>query len=456
MSEKKSNQIDMTSGPIFSKLLIFSVPLILSSLLQLLFNAADVIVVGRYVGSNALAAVGSTAPLINLLVNLFVGISVGSNVVAANFFGAENKKEVSRTVHTSYVVSLIGGVLLTIAGVSFSAPILVLMGSPEDVLPLSTLYLKIYFGGITPTIVYNFGSALLRAKGDTKRPLYILFAAGIINVVLNLVFVICFGLGVAGVSLATVISQTFSAVLVTVILMKEKDEFKLEIKKLRIHADILVKILKIGLPAGVQGMIFSISNVVIQSSANAYGSIIVAGNSSSQSVEGFIYTSMNGFAQGVLTFVSQNRGARKFDRVVKVYVRSLACVVVIGGILGAFVTVFGQQVFSIFSDNQAVINAARSRMAVIAATYYLCGLMDCTANTLRGLGYSMTPMLITLVGACGLRILYLATFYQIPRFHTYQSIFVSYPLSWGITFLVLLAVLLVIFKRIKKENQTGR
>lgn len=442
----------MTQGAIFSKLLVFSVPLILSSLLQLLFNAADVIVVGRYVGSNALAAVGSVAPLINLLVNFFVGISVGSNVVTANFFGAENKKDVSRTVHTSYVVSLIGGVLLTAVGVSFAPKILILMGSPEDVLPLSTLYIKIYFGGITPTIVYNFGSALLRAKGDTKRPLYILFGAGIINVILNLVFVICFGLGVAGVSLATVISQTFSAVLVTLILMTEKDEFRLELKKLKIHGDILSRILKIGLPAGIQGMIFSISNIVIQSSANAYGSIIVAGNSSSQSVEGFIYTSMNGFAQGVLTFVSQNRGARKFDRIKKVYCVSLACVTVIGGILGTLVIIFGQQVFSIFSKNQAVINAAQSRMAIIAATYFLCGLMDCSANTLRGLGYSMTPMVITLLGACGLRILYLATFYQIPRFHTYQSIFVSYPLSWGITFLVLLVVLIFVFRKMGKET----
>lgn len=442
----------MTQGAIFSKLLVFSVPLILSSLLQLLFNAADVIVVGRYVGSNALAAVGSVAPLINLLVNFFVGISVGSNVVTANFFGAENKKDVSRTVHTSYVVSLIGGVLLTVVGVSFAPKILILMGSPEDVLPLSTLYIKIYFGGITPTIVYNFGSALLRAKGDTKRPLYILFGAAIINVILNLVFVIFFGLGVAGVSLATVISQSFSAVLVTLILMTEKDEFRLEIKKLKIHGDILLRILKIGMPAGIQGMIFSISNIVIQSSANAYGSIIVAGNSSSQSVEGFIYTSMNGFAQGVLTFVSQNRGARKFDRIKKVYCVSLACVTVIGGILGTLMIIFGQQVFSIFSKNQAVINAAQNRMAVIAATYFLCGLMDCSANTLRGLGCSMTPMVITLLGACGLRILYLATFYQIPRFHTYHSIFVSYPLSWGSTFLVLLAVLIFIFRKMGKES----
>lgn len=452
MARSNSNQIDMTQGAIFSKLLVFSVPLILSSLLQLLFNAADVIVVGRYVGSNALAAVGSVAPLINLLVNFFVGISVGSNVVTANFFGAENKKDVSRTVHTSYVVSFIGGVLLTVVGVSFAPKILILMGSPEDVLPLSTLYIKIYFGGITPTIVYNFGSALLRAKGDTKRPLYILFGAGIFNVILNLVFVICFGLGVAGVSLATVISQTFSAVLVTLILMTEKDAFRLEIKKLRIHGDILSRILKIGLPAGIQGMIFSISNIVIQSSANAYGSIIVAGNSSSQSIEGFIYTSMNGFSQGVLTFVSQNRGARKFDRIKKVYCVSLACVTVIGGILGTLMMIFGQQVFSIFSKNQAVINAAQNRMAVIAATYFLCGLMDCSANTLRGLGYSMTPMVITLLGACGLRILYLATFYQIPRFHTYQSIFISYPLSWGSTFLVLLAVLIFVFRKMGKES----
>lgn len=392
-SKQKSHQIDMTAGPIFSKLLVFSVPLILSSLLQLLFNAADVIVVGRYVGSNALAAVGSTAPLINLLVNLFIGLTVGANVVAAGFFGAGDNSGVERTVQTSYCLSAIGGII--------------------------------------PTVIYNFGASLLRAKGDTRRPLYILFAAGIINVILNLVFVIFFDFGVAGVSLATVVSQTFSAVCVTFLLMRENDCFRLEFRKLRIYKDILFKILKIGVPAGVQGMIFSFSNVIIQSSANAYGAVVVAGNSASQSVEGFIYTSMNGFAQGVLTFVSQNRGAKKFDRIGKVYLRSLACVIVIGGVLGSLVILFGQQVFSIFSKNQEVIAAARSRMFMIAATYYLCGMMDCTANSLRGLGYSMTPMLITLVGACGLRILYLALFYRIPRFHFYQSIFVSYPLSWG-------------------------
>ena len=448
----KSHQIDMTAGPIFSKLLVFSVPLILSSLLQLLFNAADVIVVGRYVGSNALAAVGSTAPLINLLVNLFIGLTVGANVVAAGFFGAGDNAGVERTVHTSYCLSAIGGIILTFAGVIFSPQILILMGSPEDVLPLAVLYLRIYFGGIIPTVIYNFGASLLRAKGDTRRPLYILFAAGIINVILNLVFVIFFDFGVAGVSLATVVSQTFSAIFVTFLLMMEKDCFRLEFKKLRIYGDILLKILKIGVPAGVQGMIFSFSNVIIQSSANAYGAVVVAGNSASQSVEGFIYTSMNGFAQGVLTFVSQNRGAKKFDRIGKVYLRALACVVVIGGVLGSLVILFGQQVFSIFSKNQAVIDAARSRMLVIAATYYLCGMMDCTANTLRGLGYSMTPMLITLVGACGLRILYLAFFYQIPRFHFYQSIFVSYPLSWGVTFAVLLCVLAVLLRKVKTAN----
>ena len=447
--KRSSRQIDMTSGPIFSKLLVFSVPLILSSLLQLLFNAADVIVVGRYVGSNALAAVGSTAPLINLLVNLFIGLTVGSNVVAAGFFGAGDKAGVERTVHTSYFLSAAGGIILTFAGVVFSPQILALMGSPEDVLPLSALYLRIYFGGIIPTVVYNFGSSLLRAKGDTKRPLYILFAAGIINVVLNLVFVIFFRLGVAGVSLATVISQTFSAFCMTFILMRERDCFRLEFRKIRVHTDILAKILKIGVPAGVQGMIFSFSNVIIQSSANAYGAVVVAGNSASQSVEGFIYTSMNGFAQGVLTFVSQNRGAKKFSRVGQVYRRALASVAVIGGLLGFLVILFGQQIFSVFSDNQAVVDAARSRMFIIAATYFLCGLMDCTANTLRGLGYSMAPMLITLVGACGLRILYLAFFYQIPRFHTYHSIFVSYPVSWGVTFIVLLLVLAAVLKKFR-------
>ncbi|MBQ0052108.1 MAG: MATE family efflux transporter [Treponema sp.] len=446
-----SNQIDMTTGPVFTKLVKFSVPLILSSILQLLFNAADVIVVGRYAGDDALAAVGSVAPLVNLLVNMFIGLSVGCNVVAANFFGGGRKEDVNRTVHTAMLLSVFGGIILTFIGVFLSTQILSLMGAPETVLPLSSIYLKVFFGGITATVVYNFGSALLRAKGDTKRPLYILFVAGVINVILNLIFVIAFEMSVAGVAFATVLSQCFSAVCVVTILLRESDDFKLNPKKLKIHWDIFTRILKIGIPAGLQGMIFSFSNVLIQSSVNSFGAVVVAGNSACQAIEGFIYTSMNGFAQGTLTFVSQNMGAHKIDRIRRVVKTSILCVTVIGLVLGFGAVFLGHSLFSIFTKQEDVIQAAISRIWVIGATYCLCGVMDCCANSIRGLGYSIAPMLITLFGACGLRILYLGTIFQIERFHTYQSIFVSYPLSWGITFVALMIFLLVSLKKLSTK-----
>ncbi len=291
----KSNQLDLTEGPILSKLLQFSIPLILSSLLQLLFNAADVVVVGRFAGNNSLAAVGSTGSLINLLVNLFMGLSIGANVVAANYFGAKRSKELVETVHTSILVSFACGIVLTIVGVVGSKYILILMQAPHEVLTLATLYLKIYFGGITATMIYNFGSALLRAKGDTKRPLYILFGAGIMNLVLNLIFVISFKMDVAGVGWATVISQCFAALAVLIILVREKDDFKLNFRRLGINTHIFAKIVKIGLPAGFQGIMFSFSNVIIQSSVNTFGPIMIAGNAAACNLESFIYTSMNGF-----------------------------------------------------------------------------------------------------------------------------------------------------------------
>ena len=309
--KSKNYQIDMTNGSIVGKLIRFSGPLIFSGILQLLFNAADIVVVGRFAGDNSLAAVGSTSSLINLLVNLFVGLSVGTNVVAANYFGAGKKNELSKTVHTAILLSIYSGIILTIVGVIGAKQILRLMQSPEEVLVKATLYLQIYFGGITATMVYNFGSALLRAKGDTQRPLYILLFAGIINVVLNLIFVVFFKMDVAGVALATVISQTISAILVVSCLIKEEDEFKLNIKKLKMDRDIFIRIVKIGVPAGFQGIMFSFSNVIIQSSVNSFGAITIAGNSAASNLEGFVYVAMNGFAQGTLTFTSQNAGAAK-------------------------------------------------------------------------------------------------------------------------------------------------
>ena len=438
----------MTEGAIFPKLVKFAVPLILSSVLQLLFNAADIVVVGRYAGDNSLAAVGSTSSMVNLLVNFFIGLGVGCNVVAANFLGAGKKEELNRTVHTTMVLSLIGGVLLTLIGVAFSRQILIIMASPEDVLPLSTLYLKVFFGGITATVVYNFGAALLRAKGDTKRPLYILLVAGLINVVLNLIFVICFSMDVAGVAFATVLSQIFAAICVIWILVHEEDEFRLEFKKLRIDRVIFPRIIKIGLPAGFQGMLFSFSNMVIQSSVNSFGAVMVAGNSAAQSIEGFIYISMNSFAQGTLTFAGQNMGAHKFERIKRVVLIAEGIVIVVGLLLGLTALFFGRSLLSIYSKNPEVIEAGMLRLSVILLTYFTCGMMDSMASAIRGVGHSVLPMIVTLVGACGLRMVYIFTFFQIPHFHTFQSIFYSYPISWIVTFAFLTASFALIMKKI--------
>lgn len=442
------NKIDMTHGAIFPKLVKFAVPLILSSVLQLLFNAADIIVVGHYAGDNSLAAVGSTSSLINLLVNVFLGLGVGCNVVAANFLGAEKKEELNRTVHTAVVLSFLGGVFLTVIGVAFSRQILILMSSPQNVLPLSTIYLKIFFSGITASVVYNFGAALLRAKGDTKRPLYILLVAGLINVILNLIFVVFFKMDVAGVAFATVLSQVFSAACVLFILSKEEDEFRLEFRRLRLDREILRRIVKIGLPAGFQGMLFSFSNMIIQSSVNSFGEIMVAGNAAAQSIEGFIYISMNSFAQGTLTFASQNMGAHKFGRIKRLVVIAEFVVVAVGLFLGLAALLFGKELLGIFSPSQIVVEAGMLRLSVILITYFTCGMMDCMASAIRGMGHSVMPMIVTLVGACGLRMIYIFTFFQIPRFHTFRSIFYSYPLSWVVTFLFLTASFVWVMKKI--------
>ncbi len=442
----------MTTGAIFPKLVKFAVPLILSSVLQLLFNAADIVVVGRYAGDNSLAAVGSTSSMVNLMVNFFIGLGVGCNVVAANFLGAGKKEELNKTVHTTMVLSLIGGVILTAIGIIFSRRILIIMSSPKEVLPLSTLYLKVFFGGIVATVIYNFGAALLRAKGDTKRPLYILLLAGVINVILNLIFVIFFHMDVAGVAFATVLSQIFSAACVVLILAREEDEFHLDFKKLRIDRAILVRIIKIGLPAGFQGMLFSFSNMIIQSSVNSFGAVMVAGNSAAQSIEGFVYISMNSFAQGTLTFASQNLGAQKFHRIRQLVAIAECIVTAVGLVLGMTALFFGRNLLGIYSSSADVVDAGMLRLSVILATYCTCGMMDCMASAIRGVGHSVMPMIVTLVGACGLRMVYIFTFFQIPRFHTFRSIFYSYPLSWIVTFIFLTISLLWIMKRIENHG----
>ena len=443
------NQLDMTKGPIFKELIIFSVPLILSGVLQLLFNAADVIVVGRFAGDNSLAAVGSTSSFINLMLNLFIGLSIGSSVVSANYFGAGKIRELRNTVHTSMLLSIYSGIGLTILGVIFARPILHLMQAPEEVLVLAVLYLRIYFAGISATVIFNFGSALLRAKGDTKRPLYILMVAGVINVILNLIFVICFRMDVAGVALATVISQIFAAAFVVVLLMREEDGFKLELRKLKIHKYILIHIIKIGVPAGFQGMMFSISNMVIQSSVNSFGPVVIAGSSAGINIEGFVYLAMNGFSQGALTFVSQNMGAGQKDRIKKLMFISLLTVLVVGEGLGFLVVIFARQILGIYSKNPLVIAAGIRRLSIICSTYALCGIMDTMSNIIRGIGHSLLPMVVCIVGVCVFRIVWLSTLFQTVRFHTEFIIFVSYPISWIITFIAHCICFAIVFKKLE-------
>lgn len=454
-SVSKSYQIDMTNGPILMKLLGFSIPLIFSSTLQLLFNAADVIVVGRFAGENSLAAVGATGALINLMVNLFVGLSVGTTVVTAHFFGAGKGAAVEQSVHTGVLMSIYSGIILTVMGIIGTRFILQFMQVPVEIFGLASLYLKVYFAGITASMVYNFGSALLRAKGDTRRPMYYLLFAGIINVILNLIFVIVFKMDVAGVALATIISQCVSAFLVIRALMKEEGEFHLDLRRLRIEREILIRVIKIGVPAGFQGMVFSLSNIVIQSAINGFGAQVVAGSSAAGNIEGFIYTAMNGFAQGALTFSSQNLGAGRLDRVRRSVVVSELSVLVTGLLLGGSVFLFRNFFLGLYSDNPAVIAAGATRISIICLLYALCGMMETTANMVRGLGHSLLPMVVSIAGVCGMRILWIATIFQVPRFHTFEVLFYSYPVTWTITLLSHAVCLMIIFRKHGVLGQGG-
>ncbi len=451
---KNKYEIDMCNGPILSKMLRFSLPLMLSSILQLLFNAADVVVVGRFAGENALAAVGSCGSLINMLTNVFIGMSTGANVIAARFYGAKKNKDLSRTVHTAILLSFISGIILTVIGFFGAKQILLLMQVPPEVLPLSVTYIKIYFLGMTATMVYNFGSSLLRAIGDTKRPLYFLFIAGVINVILNLIFVIAFKMSVAGVALATAISQCVSAVLVVLCLTRAKSAIRLNFKMLRLDAKKFLLILQIGLPAGIQGSVFSLSNVVIQSSINTFGNISVAGNSAAGNIEGFVYVAMNAFYQAALSFTSQNLGARKFDRIKKIAATSLISVAVIGIVLGNLIVIFGNFFVGIYSDNPEVIEAGITRLTVVCRFYALCGIMEVTCGCLRGLGASLMPMIVSLVGACGLRLLWVATIFRTEQFHSLKSLYMSYPVSWFLTFAAHFICFLVIYKKLIQKNKT--
>ena len=452
MAIGKKYEIDMTTGPILKKMIAFAFPLMCSSILQLLFNAADTIVVGKFAGDNSLAAVGSNGSLINLMTNLFIGLSIGTNVLIGKSVGANDKEHTEKLVHTSMAVSVIGGVFLMLFGITFAERILILMDSPAEVLPLATQYLKIYFIGLPAMMIYNFGSAVLRAVGDTKRPLYYLTVAGVINVIFNLLFVIRFKMDVAGVAWATVISQIVSALFIITCLIKQDSYIRLRPGNLKIDPDSLKRIIRIGIPAGIQGCLFSFSNVIIQSSINSFGATVVAGSSAAQNIEGFTYVSMNAFHQATLTFTSQNVGAGRFDRVGKILARGLICVTVTGITIGYLEILFGHQLLGIYSNDFSVIEKGFERLLIMSGTHFLCGFMDVLVGSIRGLGYSVLPMIVSLIGACGLRILYIKTLFRMEMFHSTKYIYITYPISWLMTIIAHVICYMIIRQKIMKER----
>ena len=396
-----------------------------------MFNADDVIVVGRFAGSQSLAAVGSTSALINLLINVFMGFSVGVNVLVARYYGGRKERDVSETVHTAVTLSLVCGLILVAVGLALTRPLLELMGTPDDVIDKAVLYMQIYFIGMPANMLYNFGSAILRAVGDTKRPLYYLSAAGVVNVILNLISVIIFHMDVAGVALATIISQAISAVCVLRCLMRHESCLKIRLGELKIHKEKLMGIVKVGLPAGMQGAIFSISNVLIQSSVNSFGSIAMAGNTAAQNIEGFIYNAMVAVYQANLSFTSQNYGAGKFSRINRIMFICIGVVSVVGFSIGVLAYGAGTSLLSIYSSDPEVIAYGMTRLQIIGLTYFTCGIMDTMVGSIRGIGYSVLPMLVSLTGACLFRIIWIFTIFQWS--HTLLTLYISYPASWVLT-----------------------
>ena len=456
MAEKTariSYRMDMTEGPLTTKIIKFTIPVMLSGILQLLFNTADVIVVGRFTGKTALAAVGSTGSLINLLVSLFIGLSIGTNVLVARYQGAKDDKAVSETVHTSIALGIVGGLILLIIGVVATRPLLEMMATPEDVIDQSTLYMRILFFGMPLNLILNFEAAILRAIGDTKRPLYYLTIAGVINLFLNIFLVTVFSLGVAGVAIATVISEGVSCGLILLCLKHETGAIRLYFNRIKINPSKCIDIMKIGLPAGLQGCIFSISNVLIQSSVNSFGSTVMAGNTAASNIEGFVYVSMNSLHQTCISFTSQNFGAGKFKRIKKVLINCLVIVAITGLVLGNSAYFFGKYLLSAYNNEAEVISYGLIRLSIISTMYFLCGLMDVMVGAMRGIGYSILPMIVSLVGACGLRIVWIYTVFA--KFRTLDILFISYPVTWTITFLSHLVCYYIVTRKYKDKFREG-
>lgn len=426
MNSKKV--VNMLEGPLLGPIFLFAMPLFITSVLQLAFNAVDIIVVGKFTGHHALAAVGATGPVINLLVTMFMGISIGASVIMGQNVGARDFKNAQDTLHTAIGISILGGILVLFAGIFTAMPLLRLMQTPPEVIELSGEYLKIYYIGMPGFMVYNFGSALLRAIGDSRRPMYFLTISGVFNVICNLIFVIVFKMGVAGVAIATAISQYIAAALIVASLLKADGYMKLSFDKIRISKDKALGMMKIGLPAGFQGALFSISNILIQSGINSFGSVVMAGNTAAGNLEGFVYMGMNAVYQTSLSFTSQNMGAKQYDRVKKIFWTCVRVVIVVGLVLGVGAWIFGDKLLRLYTDEPEVIKYGVERLGVVSATYFLCGIMDTMVGGLRGMGYSITPMIISLTAVCILRMIWIATIFQ--SIHTPVILYLSYPVSW--------------------------
>lgn len=442
----RNYKVDMCNGPLFPNMVAFTLPLILTCILQLLFNAADTVVVGKFSGERALAAVGATTSLVNLLLNLVIGLSMGAGVIVARNYGAGNKLNTRNSIRTSIALAVISGVVMLFAGVILSKPLLRIMGTPEDIINLSALYMRIYFLGMPTILLYNFGSSILRAAGDTKRPLFILMGAGVVNIILNLVLVIVFHLGVVGVAVATIVSETISAYFVIKILMNAEGILHLDLRKIKIYRKSLINIVKIGLPAGAQGVLFNISNVLIQSSVNSFGYMTIAGNTAAVTIEGFIYTSTNALCQTSMNFISQNLGARKYKRIDSIFLYSNLSTTVIGAVLAVIVYLFGYDILKICVSNEEAISYGVTRLGIVGVSFSLCGIMDVSVASLRGLGFSLLPTVVCLLGACVFRIIWIFTVFKAN--HSLSVLYMSYPLSWTLSSVVLIMGYFAIRKKI--------
>lgn len=446
-------EIDMTSGNILKKIIVYAIPLVLTGILQLLYTAADLVICGMFGSPNATAAISSTNSLISLIVNLFMGLSVGANVLMARCYGEKNKEKAQRVVYTSMVFSVIVGIGVGLFGFFFSRYFLEMMGTTSDVIHLSTQYLKIYFLGLPFIMIYNFGSSILRATGDTKRPFLYLASSGLFNVLFNILFVVGLNMDVPGVALGTIISQAIASCFIIIHLFKSKGFFHFKLSEVKLYGKEAYEIARIGLPAGLQGVIFSLSNVLIQSSVNSLGTDVVGGNGAAGSLEGFIYISMNAIAQSCVAFVSANYGAKNKENIKKSVKYSLGLVFIMNLLVSSIILTFQHELLGLYVHTDAAFEAGRQRIIIIATTYFICGFMEVFANSLRGIGYSVLPMIVSLAGVCGIRIFWIYTIFPMEKFNNIQSLSVSYPISWIVTASIHLICFILMFKKIKFKTK---